>query len=127
MVTIQSCPYRHEFGTFYPANHDGFYTKIGEGPGAGYNINVPWENGHCGDADYLAVWDHILIPVAKEFNPDIIIISAGFDAGFVVLTLIPLITPTLTYLCIHSCSPFHVYLLNVMVMALLSLDGQVVT
>ncbi|KAF3976008.1 hypothetical protein CMV_000755 [Castanea mollissima] len=73
--------HRHEFGTFYPANDDGFYTMIGEGPGAGYNINVPWENGCCGDADYLAVWDHILIPVAKEFNPDIIIISAGFDAA----------------------------------------------
>jgi acetoin utilization deacetylase AcuC-like enzyme len=27
------------------------------------------------------VWDHILLPVAKEFNPDIIIVSAGFDAG----------------------------------------------
>ncbi|KAK9278920.1 hypothetical protein L1049_028501 [Liquidambar formosana] len=73
--------HRHEFGSFYPANDDGFYTKIGEGPGAGYNINVPWENGRCGDPDYLAVWDHILIPVAKDFNPDMIIISAGFDAA----------------------------------------------
>ncbi|KAJ0105004.1 hypothetical protein Patl1_18889 [Pistacia atlantica] len=73
--------HRHEFGTFYPANDDGFYTMIGEGPGAGYNINVPWENGRCGDADYLAVWDHILLPVAKEFAPDIIIVSAGFDAA----------------------------------------------
>ncbi|XP_027919857.1 histone deacetylase 5-like [Vigna unguiculata] len=73
--------HRHEFGTFYPANHDGFYTKVGEEEGAGYNINVPWENGKCGDADYFAVWDHILLPVAKEFNPDIIIVSAGFDAA----------------------------------------------
>ncbi|KAJ4824081.1 Histone deacetylase 5 [Turnera subulata] len=73
--------HRHEFGTFYPANDDGFYTMVGEGPGAGYNINVPWENGRCGDADYLAVWDHILIPVAKEFDPDMIIVSAGFDAA----------------------------------------------
>ncbi|CAN6714151.1 unnamed protein product [Malus baccata var. baccata] len=73
--------HRHEFGSFYPANGDGFYTMIGEGPGAGYNINVPWENGRCGDADYFAVWDHILVPVAKEFNPDLIIVSAGFDAA----------------------------------------------
>ncbi|KAJ1421823.1 Ureohydrolase domain superfamily [Sesbania bispinosa] len=73
--------HRHEFGSFYPANDDGFYTMIGEGEGAGYNINVPWENGRCGDADYFAVWDHILLPVAKEFNPDIIIVSAGFDAA----------------------------------------------
>ncbi|XP_057805112.1 histone deacetylase 18-like [Salvia miltiorrhiza] len=53
----------------------------GEGAGAGHNINVPCEHGQCGDADYLAVWDHILIPVAKEFEPDMIIISAGFDAA----------------------------------------------
>ncbi|XP_055961170.1 histone deacetylase 18-like isoform X3 [Mercurialis annua] len=54
---------------------------VGEGPGAGYNINVPWENTGCGDADYLAVWDHILLPVAKEFDPDMIIVSAGLDAA----------------------------------------------
>ncbi|XP_057988375.1 histone deacetylase 5 isoform X2 [Hevea brasiliensis] len=73
--------HRHEFGSFYPANDDGLYTMIGQGPGAGYNINVPWEHGRCGDADYLAVWDQILIPVAKEFDPDMIIVSAGFDAA----------------------------------------------
>lgn len=54
---------------------------IGEGPGQGYNINVPWEHGRCGDADYLAVWDHVLLPVAESYNPDIILVSAGFDAG----------------------------------------------
>jgi len=74
---------RHEFGSFYPGNDDGFYTMIGEGPGTGYNINVPWEHARCGDADYLAVWDHILIPVAKKFDPDMIIVSAGFDAGLI--------------------------------------------
>ncbi|XP_076895768.1 histone deacetylase 5-like [Bidens hawaiensis] len=73
--------HRHEFGSFYPTGDDGSHIMIGEGPSAGYNINVPWENGQCGDADYIAVWDHILIPVATEFNPDIIIISAGFDAA----------------------------------------------
>ncbi|XP_010036766.2 histone deacetylase 5 isoform X1 [Eucalyptus grandis] len=73
--------HRHEFGSFYPASDDGDYTMIGEGPGAGYNINVPLGYGRHGDADYLAVWDHILIPVAKQFNPDMILISAGFDAA----------------------------------------------
>ncbi|KAL6559528.1 Histone deacetylase 5 [Orobanche gracilis] len=73
--------HRHDYGTFYPAGHDGSYIMTGEGAGAGYNINVPWESGRCGDADYVAVWDHILVPVAKEFNPDMIIISAGFDAA----------------------------------------------
>ncbi|CAA7030885.1 unnamed protein product [Microthlaspi erraticum] len=73
--------HRHEYGGFYPAGDDGYYSMVGEGTGEGFNINVPWEHGRCGDADYLAAWDHILIPVAKEFNPDIILLSAGFDAA----------------------------------------------
>uniref|UniRef100_A0A803M0T7 histone deacetylase n=1 Tax=Chenopodium quinoa TaxID=63459 RepID=A0A803M0T7_CHEQI len=73
--------HRHDFGCFYPGTKDGDLSMIGEGPGKGYNINVPWEQGRCGDPDYFAAWDHILIPVAKEFNPDMIIVSAGFDAA----------------------------------------------
>ncbi|CAN4086258.1 unnamed protein product [Withania somnifera] len=73
--------HRHDFGLFYPGGEDGSYERTGEGPGEGYNINVPWEHGCCGDADYVAVWDHVLIPVAKEFCPDMILISAGFDAA----------------------------------------------
>ncbi|EFH38856.1 predicted protein, partial [Arabidopsis lyrata subsp. lyrata] len=72
---------RYDHGSFYPAGDDGDYNMVGEGPGKGFNINVPWEQGGCGDADYLAAWDHILIPVTKEFNPDIILLSAGFDAA----------------------------------------------
>nr|APB87920.1 histone deacetylase 5 [Dendrobium officinale] len=73
--------HRFDFGSFYPAGSDGSHCMIGEDQGVGYNINVPWEHGQCGDADYLAVWDHILIPVAEAYNPDIILISAGFDAA----------------------------------------------
>lgn len=73
--------HRHDFGTYYPCDEAGSHKMTGEGAGKGYNINVPWEHGGCGDADYLAVWDHVLIPVAKEFGPDIILISAGFDAA----------------------------------------------
>ncbi|XP_012853763.1 PREDICTED: histone deacetylase 6-like [Erythranthe guttata] len=73
--------HRHDSGEFYPYGNDGSYSMIGEGAGAGYNINVPWENDLCGDADYFAVWDHILIPVARKFNPDLIMVAAGFDAA----------------------------------------------
>ncbi|PHT47636.1 Histone deacetylase 5 [Capsicum baccatum] len=73
--------HRYDSGTFYPGGDDGSHVMTGDGPGKGYNINVPWEHDRCGDADYLAVWDHLLIPVAKEFGPDIILISAGFDAA----------------------------------------------
>ncbi|KAJ4960312.1 hypothetical protein NE237_020222 [Protea cynaroides] len=73
--------HRFDFGTFYPGGDDGSYMMVGEGSGAGFNINVPWEHGRCGDADYFAVWDHVLIPVARAFNPDMILISGGFDAA----------------------------------------------
>ncbi|XP_023633610.1 histone deacetylase 5 isoform X2 [Capsella rubella] len=73
--------HRHDHGSFYPSGDDGDYNMVGEGPGEGFNINVPWEQGGCGDADYLVAWDHILIPVLKEYNPDIILLSAGFDAA----------------------------------------------
>ncbi|MCL7027034.1 hypothetical protein MKW94_001525 [Papaver nudicaule] len=73
--------HRHDFGEFFPAGEDGSHVMIGEGSGVGYNVNVPWEQGECADADYCAVWDHILIPITKVFNPDIILISAGFDAA----------------------------------------------
>ncbi|CAL9083864.1 unnamed protein product [Musa textilis] len=73
--------HRFDFGCFYPSGDDGAYCMIGEGPGAGYNINIPWEHDQCSDADYIAVWDHVLIPIAKEYNPDIILVSAGFDAA----------------------------------------------
>ena len=42
---------------------------------------MPWPHGGFGDADYLAVWENILMPVAHEFNPDMVLISAGFDSG----------------------------------------------
>ncbi|KAK8937938.1 Histone deacetylase 5 [Platanthera guangdongensis] len=70
-----------DFGSFYPCGGDGSHCMTGEDQGAGYNINVPWEHGQCGDVDYLAVWDHILIPVTETYNPEIILISAGFDAA----------------------------------------------
>lgn len=66
---------------FFASGEKASHIMTGDGPGSGYNINVPWTSGGRHDADYLAVWEYILIPVAREFNPDIIIVSAGFDAG----------------------------------------------
>uniref|UniRef100_A0ACD5ULW2 Uncharacterized protein n=1 Tax=Avena sativa TaxID=4498 RepID=A0ACD5ULW2_AVESA len=73
--------HRFDYGSFYPSQGDASHCFIGEGAGQGYNINVPWEHGNCGDADYVAVWDHVLLPVAEAFDPDIILLSAGFDAA----------------------------------------------
>jgi histone deacetylase 6 len=53
---------------------------VGKGKGAGYNVNVPLRT-NFGDADMLYVWEEILLPLLKEFDPDIILLSCGFDAG----------------------------------------------
>ena len=37
--------------------------------------------GHIGDADYLHAFHHLVMPIAYEYSPDVVIISAGFDAA----------------------------------------------
>uniref|UniRef100_A0A452ZG74 histone deacetylase n=6 Tax=Aegilops tauschii subsp. strangulata TaxID=200361 RepID=A0A452ZG74_AEGTS len=73
--------HRYDYGRFYPYEADASHVFIGDETGRGYNINVPWEHAKCGDADYVAAWDHVLLPVAEAFDPDIILLSAGFDAA----------------------------------------------
>jgi acetoin utilization deacetylase AcuC-like enzyme len=61
----------------YPGS--GSVQEIGRGRGAGYTVNVPLPGGQ-GDADYLAVFHQVLLPVARQFSPELILVSAGFDA-----------------------------------------------
>ena len=62
---------------FYPGT--GGVDETGTGDGLGSNLNFPMRAYSC-DADYINAIDHKLIPVIQKFNPDLIIISAGFDA-----------------------------------------------
>lgn len=55
--------------------------ETGTGEGVGYNVNVPWTEKGLGDADYLAAFDLVIDPIAKSFDPDLVIIAAGFDAA----------------------------------------------
>ena len=63
---------------FYPGT--GSVAEIGAGPGRGYTANVPWPGG-CGDDEYLDAFDRLLLPLAARFTPDLVIVSAGFDAA----------------------------------------------
>ncbi len=56
----------------------GYFDEIGEGEGKGYTINVPLPLG-CNDSDYGNIFRHILLPVMEEFQPQLILVSAGFD------------------------------------------------
>ena len=64
----------------YPST-TGEHTEVGTGCGEGFTVNVPWEKKGMGNGDYLAAFEHVLVPIAKEFNPDLVIVSAGFDAA----------------------------------------------
>ena len=44
-------------------------------------MNVAWDGAGMGDADYLAAFHHVLLPIAHQFAPTLIIVSAGFDAA----------------------------------------------
>jgi acetoin utilization deacetylase AcuC-like enzyme len=60
----------------YPGT--GSYGEVGRGKGEGFTINVPLSAGY-GGGEYIAIFERILRPVAIEFKPDIILVSAGFD------------------------------------------------
>ncbi|XP_030756003.1 histone deacetylase 6 isoform X1 [Sitophilus oryzae] len=73
--------HRFDNAKFFPKDKSGNFTYLGSGPGLGFNINIPFSSGKMGNADYLYTWMKIVLPVSYSYNPDIIIVSAGFDAG----------------------------------------------
>jgi len=73
--------HRWHGGNFFPFLQNGGPTNIGKENGTGYNVNVGWTRKGMGDEEYFAVWERLLMPIANEFNPDLILVSAGFDAA----------------------------------------------
>jgi len=62
---------------FYPGT--GYFSEVGRGKGEGFNVNVPLPGG-MGDNEFDKVYTKILAPIAREYKPEIIMVSAGFDA-----------------------------------------------
>ena len=62
---------------FYPGT--GAATDVGTDAGTGFTLNVPLEAG-AGDADYDLVFQQAVIPVLDAFRPELILLSAGYDA-----------------------------------------------
>ncbi|ESW27132.1 hypothetical protein PHAVU_003G176700 [Phaseolus vulgaris] len=71
--------HRHEGGKFYPGT--GAAEEVGSMGAEGYCVNIPWSRGGVGDNDYNFAFQHVVLPIASEFNPDFTIVSAGFDAA----------------------------------------------
>ncbi|BGP49310.1 Histone deacetylase hda1 [Rhodotorula kratochvilovae] len=72
--------HRHGNG-FYPGGDYGALESVGSGSGRGFSVNIPFLNEGMGDADYLYAFQRIVMPIAYEFAPDLVIVSAGFDAA----------------------------------------------
>jgi len=62
---------------FYPGT--GAVREVGEGDGRGFTVNVPLPAG-SGEDIYAAAFAGVFLPVLREFRPEILIVSAGFDA-----------------------------------------------
>lgn len=73
--------HRYEHQKFWPQLRESDYDCVGKEKGAGFNINVPWNKVGMQNSDYLAVFSHVLLPVAYEFCPDLVLVCAGFDSA----------------------------------------------
>jgi len=69
----------HRYGFFYPGS--GAATEVGHGKGEGFTVNVPLEGG-SGDSEYGNIFERVLKPIALEYRPQIILVSAGFDIHY---------------------------------------------
>jgi acetoin utilization deacetylase AcuC-like enzyme len=67
----------HQF-PFYPGT--GAVLETGERDGKGYTINVPIAAGG-GDGVYRGAFERLIVPVLEEYRPELVLISAGFDAS----------------------------------------------
>ncbi|XP_022102474.1 histone deacetylase 6-like isoform X2 [Acanthaster planci] len=74
--------HRYENGLFFPCSPDGAPDVTGLGEAKGYNVNIAWNVDSMGDAEYLAAFTQIVMPIAYEFCPELVLVSAGFDAAY---------------------------------------------
>ncbi|KAJ1338937.1 hypothetical protein BSLG_006572 [Batrachochytrium salamandrivorans] len=73
--------HRFEDGQFYPSYRVAGPEWIGGKHARGRNINIAWPCPGMGDADYMHAFHELIMPIGHEFNPDMVIVSAGFDAA----------------------------------------------
>jgi acetoin utilization deacetylase AcuC-like enzyme len=66
----------HQF-PFYPGTGD--LDEVGEGEGRGFTVNLPMPAG-MGDGDYRRAYREIVEPIGRAFDPELVLVSVGFDA-----------------------------------------------
>jgi len=72
---------------YVSAHHHGIYPgtgealAVGEGPGEGYNVNIPFRTGR-GDSSLELAWDEVIEPILLQYDPKLIIVSFGTDGHY---------------------------------------------
>lgn len=64
---------------FFPQS--GKPDELGRGRGEGFNVNVAWSSAGMGDAEYLVAFSRLVTPIALQFQPELVLVAAGFDSG----------------------------------------------
>ena len=64
---------------YYPGT--GKSNEIGEGDAIGTNLNIMWVKGGMGDTEYAIAFHALVLPILTAFDPDLILVSSGFDAA----------------------------------------------
>eukprot|EP00959_Pyramimonas_sp_CCMP1952_P313105 6553805-Pyramimonas_sp.AAC.1 len=59
----------------------GTLLQVGSRAGEGFSVNVPFTVKGLGNWDYLTCLERMVLPIMAEFDPDLLIVSAGFDAA----------------------------------------------
>lgn len=77
--------HRYDHATFYPGSKNAAPEKIGKEKGTGFNVNIAWNliqgARSVGDTEYLYAFETLIKPMLREYDPELIIVSAGFDAA----------------------------------------------
>lgn len=68
----------HDNENFYPGS--GAVTEVGTREGKGFTVNIPFSGDIIGDAEYLAAWRVIVLPLLNAFKANFTIVSCGFSA-----------------------------------------------
>lgn len=82
---LQEIFFREKEVLYFSSHYRGWYPRTGaweetgQGPGAGYTINLPLPR-EVGDEDILHLYREVLGPVVRAYRPELILVAAGFDA-----------------------------------------------
>ncbi|XP_066914319.1 LOW QUALITY PROTEIN: uncharacterized protein [Clytia hemisphaerica] len=71
----------HRYET-YPGLEKAKADRIGKGVGEGYNVNIAWGGDQkMGETEYKYAFEELVLPIAQKFQPELILVSCGFDAA----------------------------------------------